>query len=88
MDFIIIIQDTLRLVTDQYRSAHNLVIITDSHHVFYLQGSVEFIEAPEFLIEVNVESPSIDELAKVHHNYTDYFGSVMLQMVSDTNKPY
>ena len=47
------------------------------------QGSVEFIEAPDFLIEVNVESSSVDELAKVHYNYTDYFGSVMLQMVSN-----
>lgn len=52
---------------------------------FRSQGSVEFIESNEFRIEVNVTSPSIAELARVHYNYTDYHGSVLLQLVSMNN---
>ena len=46
------------------------------------QGSVEFIESNDFHIEVNVTAESTDALARVHYNYTDYQGSVLLQMVS------
>lgn len=42
---------------------------------------MEFIESENFHIEVDVTAPSVDELALVQHNYTDYKGSVLLQLV-------
>jgi len=50
--------------------------------LFVVQGSVEFLESNEFRIEVNVTSPNIHDLARFHYNYTDYHGSVLLQLVS------
>ena len=43
---------------------------------------MEFIESDALHIEVDISAPSVDELSLVHHNYTDYKGSVLLQLVS------
>ena len=48
-----------------------------------MQGSVEFIESNEFRIEVNATSSSIDNLARFHCNFTDFHGSLLLQMVRE-----
>ena len=49
---------------------------------FWLQGSVEFVESEKLLFEINITSPSLDELSRVHNNYTDYHGSLLLQLVT------
>jgi len=45
------------------------------------QGSVEFVESNEFRIEVNATSSSVEHLARFHYNFTDFHGSLLLQMV-------
>jgi len=46
-----------------------------------MQGSVEFVQSNEFRIEVNAESSSVEQLARFHYNFTDFHGSLLLQMV-------
>ena len=46
-----------------------------------MQGSVDFIDSNEFRIEVNAASSSVEHLARFHYNYTDFHGSLLLQMV-------
>ena len=52
-----------------------------------MQGSVEFIESNEFRIEVNATSSSVEELARFHYNFTDFHGSLLLQMVRTAALP-
>ena len=47
----------------------------------YFQGSVEFIESNTFHIDINVTSENVDELAKLHYNYTHLDGAIFLQLV-------
>jgi len=49
-----------------------------------LQGSVEFIDSNEFRIEVSAESSSVEQLARFRYNFTDFHGSLLLQMVRTT----
>jgi len=46
-----------------------------------MQGSVKFIESNEFRIELNAVSSSVEQLARFHYNFTDFHGSLLLQMV-------
>ena len=48
----------------------------------YFQGSVEFIKSDVFEIHINTTAPSVDELSRVHYNYTAIEGSALLQIVS------
>jgi len=51
------------------------------------QGSVEFIESNEFRIEVNATSSSVETLSRFHYNFTDFHGSLLLQMVRTATLP-
>ena len=52
--------------------------------IVILQGSVEFIDSNEFRIEVSAESSSVEQLARFRYNFTDFHGSLLLQMVRTT----
>jgi len=43
---------------------------------------VEFIEAPQLRLEVNISSPSLQHLSRVNHNYTEYHNTLLLQLVT------
>ena len=45
---------------------------------------MEFIESSEFRIEVNATLSSVDDLARFHYNFTDFHGSLLLQLVSSS----
>ena len=45
---------------------------------------MKFVESDSFQIQMNVTAANTDELAKVQYNYTNYEGSVLLQVVSIT----
>ena len=53
-----------------------------------MQGSVKFIESNEFRIELNAVSSSVEQLARFHYNFTDFHGSLLLQMVWTTTMRY
>ncbi len=61
------------------------LVLPNVQNIFFFlffQGSVEFVESDTFEIHINTTAPSVDELARVHCNYSAVSGSVLLQMVS------
>ena len=48
----------------------------------HLQGSIEFVESDSFHIDVNVTSPTFDELRSVRTELSKGDGSLLLQVVS------